>query len=171
MTLEVARFASPIGEIVIALHDGQVCALGFNEQWPRKRASLERRFGKVDFRDAADPAGVVTHLQQYFDGDTDALTGIVVDTGGTPFQQRVWEALRKIPAGRTVSYADLATTISAPTAVRAVGAANGSNPVALVIPCHRVIGSNGQLTGYGGGLDRKRWLLAHESAQGELRVA
>jgi methylated-DNA-[protein]-cysteine S-methyltransferase len=171
MTLEVARFPSPIGEIVITVRNGCVCALGFSEQVPRKRAFLERRFGSVDFCEAADPARVVTRLKQYFDGDAEALTGVAVDTGGTPFQQRVWEALQKIPAGRTVSYADIAAAIGAPAAVRAVGAANGANPVALVIPCHRVIGSNGQLTGYGGGLDRKRWLLAHESAQGELRVA
>jgi methylated-DNA-[protein]-cysteine S-methyltransferase len=168
MTFEGARFTSPIGEIVIAVRDGRVCALGFSEQVPRKRTFLERRFGQVEFSEATDPAGIVTRLKQYFAGDAEALTEIAVDTGGTPFQQRVWEELRRIPAGRTVSYADIATAIGAPTAVRAVGAANGSNPVALVIPCHRVIGSNGQLTGYGGGLDRKRWLLAHESAQAEL---
>jgi len=171
MTFELARFTSPIGEIVFAVRDGQVCALGFSEQVPRKRTFLERRFGRVEFHEVADPAGVVTRLRQYFAGDANALAAIAVDTGGTPFQQRVWEELRRIPAGQTVSYADLATKIGAPTAVRAVGAANGSNPVALIVPCHRVIGSNGQLTGYGGGIDRKRWLLAHESAQGELRVA
>jgi methylated-DNA-[protein]-cysteine S-methyltransferase len=93
---------------------------------------------------------------------------IAVDTGGTAFQQRVWKELRKIPAGRTVSYGCIAAAIGAPSAVRAVGAANGANPVGIVLPCHRVVGSNGQLTGYGGGLERKRWLLAHESAQGEL---
>ena len=171
MTLEIATFTSPIGEILIAVRDGQVCALGFSEQWPRKRAWLEKRFGQVEFRDAADPAGVVTCLKKYFVGDADALESVAVDTGGTPFQQRVWEELRNIPTGRTVSYAHIATAIGAPAAVRAVGAANGSNPVALVVPCHRVIGSNGQLTGYGGGIERKRWLLAHESAQRELRVA
>ena len=171
MTLEVAEFESPIGKIVVALHDGHLCALRFAEHWPRMRPLLEKRFGRVDFREAADPAGVITCLGKYFAGDLGALDAIIVDTGGTPFQQRVWKELRKIPAGRTVSYAYIAMAIGAPTAVRAVGAANGSNPVGIVLPCHRVIGSNGQLTGYGGGIERKRWLLRHESAQQELRVA
>lgn len=171
MTLECAEFASPIGEIVVAAHEGRLCALGFAEQWPRKRAWLEKRFGQLEFREAADPAGAVASLRKYFAGDLEALAAVAVDTGGTPFQQRVWEELRKIPAGQTVSYADIAAAIGAPSAVRAVGAANGANPVALVLPCHRVIGSNGQLTGYGGGIERKRWLLRHESAQRELQVA
>jgi len=169
--VEVGKFRSPIGEIVVAVHAGRLCALSFAEQWPRRCAQLEKRFGQVEFRDAADPAGVITCLGKYFAGDLGALDAIAVDTGGTPFQQRVWRELRKIPAGHTVSYGHLATAIGAPAAVRAVGAANGSNPVGIVLPCHRVIGSNGQLTGYGGGLERKRWLLAHESAQRELRVA
>jgi methylated-DNA-[protein]-cysteine S-methyltransferase len=171
MTLDVGKFRSPIGEIVVAVHDGRLCALSFAEQWPRRCAQLEKRFGQVEFHAAADPAGAITSLERYFAGDVEALDAITVDTGGTPFQQRVWTELRKIRAGRTVSYAHIAAAIGAPSAVRAVGAANGSNPVGIVLPCHRVIGSNGQLTGYGGGLERKRWLLAHESAQGELRVA
>jgi methylated-DNA-[protein]-cysteine S-methyltransferase len=171
MTLEVTEFESPIGKIVVALHDARLCALRFAEHWPRMRPLLEKRFGQVDFRQAADPAGVITCLRKYFAGDFGALDAIIIDTGGTPFQQRVWKELRKIPAGRTVSYAHIAMAIGAPTAVRAVGAANGSNPVGIVVPCHRVIGSNGQLTGYGGGIERKRWLLRHESAQQELRVA
>ncbi len=171
MTLELGEFESPIGKIVVAVHDGCLCALRFDEHWAPMRALLQKRFGQVEFRTAADPAGVITCLRRYFAGDLQALDTIAVDTGGTAFQQRVWNALRKIPAGRTVSYGDIAAAIGAPSAVRAVGAANGSNPVGIVLPCHRVIGSNGQLTGYGGGLERKRWLLAHESAQGELRVA
>jgi methylated-DNA-[protein]-cysteine S-methyltransferase len=171
MRLEIGTFASPIGEIVVAVRDGRVCALCFAEHWPSRRAQLLKRFGEVDLHDASDPAGVVTRLQRYFAGERDALEAIAVDLGGTPFQRRVWEALRKIPVGQTVSYGDLAQSIGAPTAVRAVGAANGANPVGIVVPCHRVIGANGQLTGYGGGLDRKRWLLAHESAQRQLRVA
>ncbi len=170
-TVDVAEFRSPIGAIVVAVHDGRVCALRFGEQWPQMRGRLEKRFGAVEFRPAADPSGVVTRLDKYFSGDLDALETVAVDTAGTPFQQRVWQALRQIPAGRTASYAQIAAAIGAPTAVRAVGAANGCNPVGLIVPCHRVIGSSGQLTGYGGGLDRKRWLLAHESAQGELQVA
>ena len=171
MMLEVGKFRSPIGEIVVAVHAGRLCALSFAEQWPRRRAQLEKRFGQVEFRDAADPGGVITCLERYFARDFDALDAIAVDTGGTPFQQRVWKELRKIRPGQTVSYAHIAAAIGAPSAVRAVGAANGSNPVGIVLPCHRVIGSNGQLTGYGGGIERKRWLLAHESAQQQLRVA
>ena len=171
MTVEYCEWASPVGPIVFAVHDGQLCSLSFGEQWARKRAQLEKRFGQVEFHAAADPAGVVTRIQKYFAGDLDALTGIVVDTGGTPFQQRVWRELRKIPAGRTASYGDIARAIGAPTAVRAVGAANGANPVGIVVPCHRVIGTDGSLTGYGGGIERKRWLLRHESAQHELQVA
>ncbi len=171
MMLEIARCASPIGEIVVAVRDGQLCALNFADHWPRKRARLEKRFGTVELRAATDPAGVVTRLKRYFAGDLDALAPIAVDPGGTPFQRKVWTELRKVPRGRTVSYGHLARAIGAPAAVRAVGAANGANPVGIVIPCHRVIGANGQLTGYGGGIARKRWLLAHESAQGELRVA
>ena len=81
---------------------------------------------------------------------------------GTPFQKRVWDALRQVPAGKTATYAEIAVLIGSPAAVRAVGAANGANPVAVVVPCHRIIGSNGTLTGYGGGLKRKEWLLRHE---------
>ncbi|HVO26681.1 MAG TPA: methylated-DNA--[protein]-cysteine S-methyltransferase [Candidatus Margulisiibacteriota bacterium] len=171
MTLEVGEFTSPIGKIVVAVQGGRLCALRFDEHWAPMQQLLKKRFDPVEFRKAADPAGVITSLARYFAGDFDALDAIGVDSGGTPFQQRVWNTLRTIPAGRTVSYGYIAAAIGAPSAVRAVGAANGSNPVGIVVPCHRVIGSNGQLTGYGGGLERKRWLLAHESAQGELRVA
>jgi methylated-DNA-[protein]-cysteine S-methyltransferase len=111
-----------------------------------------------------DPAGAASALDRYFGGDLRALDALAVDTGGTPFQQRVWIALRAIPVGTAVSYSALARTIGMPRAVRAVAAANGANPVAIVIPCHRVIGADGSLTGYGGGLARKRWLLAHEGA-------
>jgi methylated-DNA-[protein]-cysteine S-methyltransferase len=103
-------------------------------------------------------------LAAYFAGEIGALDRIEVRTGGSAFQQKVWRALRTLPAGRTTSYGRLAARIGAPKAVRAVGAANGANPVSVVVPCHRLIGANGRLTGYGGGLDRKRWLLAHEGA-------
>jgi methylated-DNA-[protein]-cysteine S-methyltransferase len=102
---------------------------------------------------------------RYFAGDLDALDALEMRTNGTPFQRRVWATLRTIPSGQTLSYKQLAERIGSPKAVRAVGLANGANPVALVAPCHRVIGANGGLTGYGGGLHRKRWLLVHEGAQ------
>ncbi len=101
-------------------------------------------------------------LTRYFDGDTTAIDTVPVELNGTAFQKNVWAALRRIPCGSTISYAELARRIGEPAAVRAVGAANGANPVAVVVPCHRVIGADGSLTGYGGGLDRKKWLLTHE---------
>lgn len=168
MLIEIGEVASPIGRIVVAVQSGCLCALAFEESWPRKRAALERRFGDVEWRRAKDPGGVVRALRRYFDGDLDALGAIAVDTGGTPFQRAVWTKLRKVPAGATVSYGQLARAAGYPRAVRAVGAANGSNPVGLVIPCHRVIGTSGKLVGYGGGLHRKEWLLAHERSAGSL---
>ena len=164
MTLEVAEFHSPIGTIMLAVRDGALAALVFAEGWPDRRARLVKRFGDVDLRGAADPAGVSGRLAAYFVGDLGALDAIAVDSGGTPFQRRVWGALRTIPAGETVSYQTLARRIGAPTAVRAVGAANRTNPIGIVVPCHRVIGADGSLTGYGGGIERKRWLLTHERA-------
>jgi len=164
MTLEIAEFHSPIGTIVLAVRDVRLTALVFAEGWPDRRARLVKRFGDVDLRGAADPAGVSGRLAAYFAGDLGALDAIPVDPGGTPFQRRVWAALRTIPAGETVSYQTLARRIGAPTAVRAVGAANRTNPIGIVVPCHRVIGADGSLTGYAGGIERKRWLLTHERA-------
>jgi methylated-DNA-[protein]-cysteine S-methyltransferase len=104
----------------------------------------------------------VRALERYFSGDLSTLGGIDCHTNGTPFQRRVWRALREIPVGQTLSYGAIAARIGRPTAVRAVGLANRANPIGVVVPCHRVIGADGALTGYGGGLERKRWLLAHE---------
>jgi methylated-DNA-[protein]-cysteine S-methyltransferase len=101
-------------------------------------------------------------MKRYFAGDLAAIDELPVRTAGTPFQRDVWRALRAIPHGTTVSYAKLAEQVGRPNAVRAVGLANGSNPIGVVVPCHRVVGSNGSLTGYGGGIERKRWLLQHE---------
>ena len=164
MTLDVAEFRSPIGTLVVAARDGRLCALEFAVRWPRRQHALARRFGPLTIQRTPDPAGGVTALQSYFAGARDALARVPVDPGGTEFQRRVWAALVRIPPGRTLSYRELAAAIGAPAAVRAVGAANGANPVALVIPCHRVIAADGTLGGYAGGLRRKRWLLAHERA-------
>jgi len=164
-TIETAEFASPVGRITLAVRDGCLCALDFTEKWSRRRAALEKRFGQVEFRTATDPAGVVSRLERYFAGDLGALASIRVDPGGTAFQRKVWSALRKVPPGRTASYGDLARGIGAAGAARAVGAANGSNPIAIVIPCHRVIGADGSLTGYAGGVKRKQWLLRHEGGR------
>jgi methylated-DNA-[protein]-cysteine S-methyltransferase len=163
MDLLRARFKSPIGSILLYVHDGALVALNFEDRCQDLERHLARRFGPVRSVDHKDPAGVVTRLRAYFNGDVQALDPVAVDPAGTPFQRLVWAELRKIPAGRTASYADIARRIGRSRAVRAVGTANGENPVSLVIPCHRVIGSDGKLHGYGGGLDRKEWLLAHEA--------
>ena len=161
--LATARFATPIGDLAAFTHQDALCALSFSGGRYDPLAFLGARFGSVHTREA-DPLDVTGRFRDYFRGQLDALDSLPVDTGGTPFQRRVWEVLRTIPAGKTLSYLEVARRMGAAEAVRAVGAANGANPVAIVIPCHRVIGADGRLVGYGGGLDRKRWLLAHEKA-------
>lgn len=128
------------------------------------RRLLGQHYGDYTLGDGAAPASLTQALEAYFEGRIDALAGLEVATGGTPFQRRVWMALRAIPAGRTISYGKLAATLGVASASRAAGSANGANPIAIVVPCHRVIGANGTLTGYAGGLSRKRWLLDHENA-------
>jgi methylated-DNA-[protein]-cysteine S-methyltransferase len=128
------------------------------------RRSLARRYGEVLLRPARNPLGVSAKIRSYLAGRLGALDDIAVDPGGTAFERSVWSALRRIPAGATRTYGQLAASIGRPTAPRAVGRANGKNPVAIVIPCHRLIGGDAALTGYGGGLPRKRWLLRHEGA-------
>jgi methylated-DNA-[protein]-cysteine S-methyltransferase len=163
VVLATVRLTTPVGELAAFTHEGALCALSFADGRYDPLAVLGARFGTVDTRDA-DPLDVSGRFRDYFRGQLDALDRLPVDTGGTPFQRRVWEVLRTIPAGTTLSYREVARRVGAEEAVRAVGAANGANPVAIVIPCHRVIGADGRLVGYGGGLDRKRWLLAHEKA-------
>jgi methylated-DNA-[protein]-cysteine S-methyltransferase len=147
---------SPVGEIVVTSRDGRACTLGFIEQQKHLRRTHERDEMK---RGSTD---IGRRLEAYLRGDLAALDAVVTDAAGTPFQHRVWRALREIPIGETISYAELARRIGAPTAVRAVARANALNPISLVVPCHRVIGSDGALRGYAGGLERKRWLLEHE---------
>lgn len=162
MILKSARMETPVGPIVLFVNGEALCGLVFEDGRPDLDRWLEGRLGRFAVEAEPDPAGVVTRLAAYLAGDPAAIDGVPVDTGGTPFQRRVWEQLRRIPAGRTASYAEVAAAIGAPSAVRAVGAANGRNPVAIIVPCHRVIASDGTLCGYGGGLHRKRWLLEHE---------
>jgi len=169
MKLTRAYFASPLGRIVVlAADDEQLVGLEFESVGPRVSGllrHLERHLGTFQIVDAPDPAGAVTRLAHYFDGDRLALESQPVRMIGTPFQQRVWSELRRIRPGDTLSYGALAERVGKPNAQRAVGAANGANPVSLFVPCHRVISSDGSLHGYGGGLDRKAWLLAHEGAR------
>jgi len=156
---------SPIGELTVAARGSKVCLVHFGPASPAVRASLARWYPEAQIVDDTDPAGAAAVLSRYFDGDLNSLDEIEVELHGTAFQQLVWTTLRCVAAGTTTSYAKLADRVGSPSAVRAVGAANGANPVAIVLPCHRIIGSNGSLTGYGGGLDRKRWLLQHEGAR------
>jgi methylated-DNA-[protein]-cysteine S-methyltransferase len=160
------RIHTPIGELLlVADRDGNLRAVGWTEHEPRMRQLLARHYGETGIRlePARNPKGLTDALSAYFAGELAAIDTLPVETSGTSFQREVWCALREIPCGTTISYAQLAERIGRPTAVRAVGLANGSNPVGVVVPCHRVIGSDGSLTGYGGGIERKRWLLAHES--------
>ena len=163
MTIKIESVESPIGELLLARRGESVVGLALPNGREKLERWLSRRFGGEDvaYAETSDN-GPSKGLRRYFDGDVAALEAIEVDTGGTAFQSAVWTALRSVPAGRTVSYGELAAMAGSPRAVRAVGAAMASNPVAIVVPCHRVIGSDGSLHGYGGGLDRKEWLLRHE---------
>jgi methylated-DNA-[protein]-cysteine S-methyltransferase len=163
-TLHHEIMESPIGKIQIVIADGKLCALDFEDHKARMHTLLTRYRGEYKLVRGADSNGIAKRVRAYFDGDLTAIDDIEVETGGTEFQQQCWQALRTIPAGTTASYGEQATRIGKPKAVRAVGLANGRNPVAIVVPCHRVIGANGTLTGYGGGLWRKQWLLKHEGA-------
>jgi methylated-DNA-[protein]-cysteine S-methyltransferase len=159
--IELAPFASPVGPLAIAARQGRVCAVWFGNE-NELRDVVSRWYSNEPIVNTEDPAGAVEALTRYFAGKLDALDRVAIDLHGTEFQQRVWQRLRHVRAGTTASYSEIARGIGAPSAVRAVGAANGANPIPIIVPCHRIIGSNGSLTGYGGGLDRKRWLLAHE---------
>jgi O-6-methylguanine DNA methyltransferase len=164
MHLETAEVEMDLGTWSLAASPHGLCLLHFEADWDYVGTVLSRRFGPVSLAEGKDPCGAVSALRAYFTGDLKAIDRLPVDTGGTEFQQAVWSALRRIPVGRTTCYSDLASSIGRPSAVRAVGTANGANPVAVVVPCHRVIGKDGGLIGYGGGLERKAWLLRHEGA-------
>ncbi len=171
MNLRMDEIETPIGKLRLAATENALCGVAFVDRWDDLQHDLERRFGDVRLRRERDPDGASAHLEAYFAGELFALDELRVDTGGTLFQRKVWTALRNIAVGRTASYSDVAKAVGSPSAVRAVGAANGSNPISIVIPCHRVIGADGSLCGYGGGLERKRWLLRHEAQQLPMRLA
>lgn len=165
--LTCMRMSSPIGELLIACSDTALYVLDYQEYEARMHQLLQRRYGtEYQLTEAYNPLDMRSRMQAYFAGDLSAIDDIPVETGGTPFQQRVWQALRTIPAGQVATYGTQAMRIGQPTASRAVGRTNGLNPVAIVLPCHRVIGGNSQLTGYAGGLWRKEWLLRHEGWSG-----
>ena len=165
LDLFIDRIDTPIGELLlVADRGGNVRAVDWADYEARMLRLLGLHYGKEGFQldRALNPHGLREAITAYFAGNLQAIEGIPVTTAGTLFQRSVWEELRRIPCGTAISYGKLAERIGRPAAVRAVGLANGSNPVGIVVPCHRVIGSDGSLTGYGGGLERKRWLLDHE---------
>jgi methylated-DNA-[protein]-cysteine S-methyltransferase len=166
--LQHDEFDSPLGRLtLIADAEGRLRLLGWLEGHQRIERALATLTSGLELavRRVDNPHGLRTALQAYFSGQLAAIDDLPVLGEGTPFQRRVWGALREIPRGETWSYSQLASHIGNPAAVRAVGLANGANPIGIVVPCHRVIGADGSLTGYGGGLERKRWLLAHERAR------
>ena len=163
LTLDVVD--APIGALLIATDEaGDLRAVDFWADEAALRRQLRRQYGEVPVEKGPAPEPIRRAFADYFTGDIRALERLSVATVGTAFQRNVWAALRRIPAGETRSYGQLAAEIGEPDAARAVGLANGQNPIAIVIPCHRVIGADGSLTGFGGGLPRKRWLLTHEGA-------
>jgi methylated-DNA-[protein]-cysteine S-methyltransferase len=167
LQLLIDRTDTPLGEfLIVADRDGNLRATAWSDYEEGMRRQLRQHYGENGFtlEPAHNPGNLTSAIKGYFAGEFSVIDNLSVQTAGTPFQREVWSALRKIPCGSTVSYAAIAEQIGRPSAVRAVGLANGSNPVGVVVPCHRVIGSNGALTGYGGGLHRKRWLLDHERA-------
>lgn len=160
--LQFDRIDSPIGTILLVVDDKRLCSLDFVDYEQRMMTLLQRRYGSVQLEQMSDPYGFSSRMHDYLAGDYACLDAIPVNTGGTAFQQEVWLALRSIPPGKTLTYGALAAQLGKPTAYRAVGGTNALNPIAIVLPCHRVIGARSSLTGYAGGLERKRWLLEHE---------
>jgi methylated-DNA-[protein]-cysteine S-methyltransferase len=162
--LNFARLPSPVGELLIAATPQTLLVLDYSDYEARMHQLLARRYGTDNYQlvPHPDPLQMVSRVTAYFAGQLNVFDDVPVDTGGTPFQQQVWHALRTIAPGTTISYGTLAARIGHPTASRAVGRTNGLNPIAIVLPCHRVVGSTMALTGYAGGLHRKAWLLTHE---------
>lgn len=165
-TFELERFGTPTGRMLLVTDDrSRLRFLDWEDHETRMQRLLARYYRKthVALREITRKSGARRALEAYFAGELEAIAKLATSSPGTEFQREVWRALRRIPTGKTLSYGALAANIGRPAAVRAVGLANGANPIAIVVPCHRVIGANATLTGYGGGLDRKRWLLDHES--------
>jgi methylated-DNA-[protein]-cysteine S-methyltransferase len=164
----LSRLPSPIGVLLVATDaEARLRVLDFSDYEERMHQLMRRRYGADGVRlvEGPAPASIAEPIAAYFDGELAAIDAIPTKTAGTPFQLDAWAALRAIPAGTISSYGAQAVRIGRPAAVRAVGLANGANPIGIVVPCHRVIGANASLTGYGGGIERKRWLLAHEGVE------
>jgi methylated-DNA-[protein]-cysteine S-methyltransferase len=166
MRLRFERWNSPVGTLLLVTDEnGALRGLEFEENEERLKRLLSRYYPGHALEEGPAPAATRSALKAYFAGDIEALASVRTEMcGGTAFQQSVWKALRSIPAGTTTTYGQLATALGRKGASRAVGAANGANPIPVVVPCHRVIGADGSLTGFASGLRRKRWLLDHERA-------
>jgi methylated-DNA-[protein]-cysteine S-methyltransferase len=164
MRIQFSQLKTRLGGVVVFAREGAVCALGFDRQRGTLLKALKRRFGAIELEKVRDAGGAARALRAYFAGELGAAASVPLDLSGTEFQQRVWRALRGIPAGTTLTYAALARSVGLPKAVRAVASANARNPACILVPCHRVIGTDGALHGYAGGLERKRRLLEHERA-------
>jgi methylated-DNA-[protein]-cysteine S-methyltransferase len=165
LTLLEDKIATPLGPLwVICDEQFRLRAVEWEEHSDRMEQLLAQHYRREGYRrvSASDPGGLSQKLRDYFAGDLSVIDTLPTKTAGTPFQRDVWRTLRTIPCGEVMHYGQLATLLGRAGAARAVGAANGSNPVSIVVPCHRVIGSNGTLTGYAGGVQRKEWLLRHE---------
>lgn len=152
-----------VGPIHMVAEGGRLLAMEFGDVEHRLMPMLRSRFGKEPMLESEDDLSEITSaIRAYFEGDLAAIDAIEVDGGGTEFQRHAWQSLRAIPPGETRTYGQMAAALGRPNAARAVGMANALNPISLVVPCHRLVGSNGSLTGYGGGIERKRWLIDHE---------
>lgn len=165
LSFAIERIETPTGRMLVVSDERQrLRAVDWEDHEARMLRLLCRHYSEGAYRlhDAAHPSPAARALEAYYEGHVDAIDALETVTNGTEFQRAIWSALRCIPAGETISYGCLAARIGRPAAVRAAGLANGANPIAIVVPCHRVIGADGSLTGYGGGIERKRWLLAHE---------
>lgn len=162
MKLFIDSFDSALGTILLVSDGERLRALDYADHENRMLTLLKRHSPDFQLREAHDPQGFSSLINTYLAGDLTSIDRISVNTGGTAFQQQVWAALRRIPPGTVLTYGELAAQLGKPTAARAVGMTNALNPIAIVVPCHRLVGANGSLTGYAGGLERKRWLLQHE---------
>jgi methylated-DNA-[protein]-cysteine S-methyltransferase len=159
------QMKTPLGDLMLLSDEfGSLRAVKWIDQGDRMRLLLARQYRSTEIamESRRNPFGLTSALESYFSGDVESIQSLPVSPEGTLFQQKVWRSLRLIPPGETLSYGSLARKLDMSAAVRAVGRANGANPIGIVIPCHRVIGADGSLTGYGGGLERKQWLLHHE---------
>lgn len=164
-TFFIDELDTAIGKMLMVTDGEFIRAIDWKDHETRMQRLLQRHYGKnIRLYAPTRPSQAFHSLKAYFEGDMEMVKNLKPVTNGTAFQKKVWDELRKIPLGQTISYGELATNIGKPTAARAVGLANGSNPIAIVVPCHRVIGADLSLTGFGGGLARKQWLLSHENA-------